>query len=194
MLTSLAINIRNIQSLLNPDSRNQLMILCTDWVVFAIMLIGMILSRLLKRLDLVLPTLVIIMLKHYLVSIDTDGLRNNKDKGEEIFQLAYQITWIILTQLFINSVATNLIVVPFSFMTATCITIKVFLVEHINDEKPILDVISTEYIAICISIPMLFLFFLWVHAIMIYSTNELIMAWSQRDILLNEISSILNNL
>ena len=80
MVTSLMINIMNIKSFSNIDSRRHFVILCTDWVVFVIMLTGMTLSRLLKRLDLVLPTLVIIMLKHYLVLFDIEEFEDNVEE------------------------------------------------------------------------------------------------------------------
>ena len=71
------------------SSPQHLFILRTDWVVFFIMLVCMVISKLLKRLDLVLPTLIVIMFKHYLVTFDIEGIQKNAENDEEIYRVIY---------------------------------------------------------------------------------------------------------
>jgi hypothetical protein len=63
--------------------------LILDWVVFTIMLVNMILSRVFKRLDLVQPTLIVMILKHYYLTIDTSGMKKAIEEGESHFMIAY---------------------------------------------------------------------------------------------------------
>jgi hypothetical protein len=130
MLSSLLINIYNVKDLKNTEFISHRLILCTDWVVFVIMLVSMILSRVLKRLDFILPTLLLIMLKHYLVTMDCVGVEESFEKNHGLFRLVYQVIWIIKTQFLINSMASNSVAIPLSFCTAICITMR-----HIHFEN-----------------------------------------------------------
>ena len=62
ILVILPFNVRNVEDLLSSDFGIHQSALYSDWVVFGIMVIAMVVSQVMKRLDLVLPILLLNML------------------------------------------------------------------------------------------------------------------------------------
>ena len=120
-------------------------------------------------------------------------LKSIKENEEEVYSslVAFQLFWIFAFQMAINSISRNAIAIPVSMMSSVCVTMKILTSRQYED--PILDVINSNSVVFFFSIPMNLTGILYMHAMLISSTNELISAWTQREVLKHEITSILLN-
>ena len=76
---------------MNLDFGFQLILLYSNWVVLGIIIVTMVISKVSKRLDLVLPCLLIIMLNSFLSTFEFEGLERNKKNKEKVLALAGKI-------------------------------------------------------------------------------------------------------
>ena len=82
-------NIRSINTLLNPRTQKQMILHYFDWIVWITMIVLTLISKLKKRLDLVYPILVVVLIKASVHIIDTQTLNESLENGTSHALVAY---------------------------------------------------------------------------------------------------------
>ena len=74
-------NLRSIGRLINPNTQKQLILHCFDWIVLITMVVLTLISKLKKRIELIHPILVVVLIKSCAHIIDTQTLEESLNNG-----------------------------------------------------------------------------------------------------------------
>lgn len=104
IVSQLIYNVQRIRFLINPESIMQQIVISFDWIVLITCFVNMIVSKFTERLDLVYPSLLIIIIRLYVHTIDSDTYNISIKEGYSYMQVSHNVIEILAVQIIINFV------------------------------------------------------------------------------------------